>query len=205
MKKTFSLLLQISLILPLGLLPMAEVHADETIIFLTDTSATTWSVPSDWNNSNNTIEVIGAGARGGSNGVTGGGGGAYSKSTNVTLTPSASVGINVGAGSSGADATDGEDTYLCNSTSNCASIGGTAVVVGAKGGSNTGPGGASASGIGDVKYSGGAGGSSLDGSCAGGAGGAGGPNGVGGAGATGLTYGGPGGGGGGGGRGAAGT
>ncbi len=198
MKKTFSLLLQISLILPLGLLPVAEVHADATVIFLTDTGATSWSVPSDWNNSNNTIEVIGAGARG-ANADFGGGGGAYSKSTNVTLTPGGSVGINVGAGSSGADGVDGEDTYLCNSTSNCASIGGTAVVVGAKGGSYTGPGGASASGVGDVKYSGGAGGASNDTSCPGGAGGAGGPNGVGGAGGVGLTYGGAGGGGGGGG------
>src|SRR5581483_3241226 len=59
-----------------------------------------WTVPSDWNNASNTIEVIGGG---GSNSfVTGGepgaGGGAYSKVSNVSLTPSASVGYSVGAG-----------------------------------------------------------------------------------------------------------
>lgn len=49
----------------------------------------TWTVPADWKNSNNTIEIIGSGGVGdsyGNNGY-GGGGGAYAKVTNVSLTP----------------------------------------------------------------------------------------------------------------------
>ena len=55
------------------------------------TSGTSWTVPADWNNANNTIEVIGGGG-GGSSSAAGsqgaGGGGAYTKLTNFTLTPS---------------------------------------------------------------------------------------------------------------------
>src|ERR1700687_3942965 len=55
-------------------------------------SSCPFTVPSNWNSANNTIEVIGAGGGGGSsvhssNAGAGGGGGAYSKSVNVTLTP----------------------------------------------------------------------------------------------------------------------
>jgi hypothetical protein len=143
------------------------------------TSSTSWTVPSDWNSSNNTIEVIGGGSGGAgafdlSWAASGGGGGGYSKSVNVTLTTGATVTYQVGAGGSGgADANPssggvGGDTYLCNSTSNCASLTGTAVVAGAQGGQSpttnpqlAGAGGASASGVasgtGSVKYSGGSG------------------------------------------------
>jgi hypothetical protein len=178
-------------------------------IFLT--SGTTWQVPSDWDSSNNTIEVIG----GGGGGVTpsdtrytaGGGGGAYSKITNATLTPGATVAIAVGTGGTGGGApTAGGDTYLCNSPSNCASIGGSAVIVGAKGGGaptgsgfpTGGAGGASASGVGTVKNSGGAGGTASVGNAGSGGGGAGGPRGAGGAGADDANTTGSGGGGGGG-------
>lgn len=91
---------------------------------------TLWTVPPCFNPSNNTIEAVGAGGKGGvalSTGNAGGSGGCYAKSTNVSLTPGASVGINVAATG---------DAYICNSTSNCASIAGSAVVVGAKAGNN---------------------------------------------------------------------
>ncbi len=139
-------------------------------IFLTATTMTQWVVPLGWNSHSNTIETIGGGASGMSinndGNRAGGGGGAYSRVTNQTLTPGAVVTIKVGAGGASVTASDGNaggDTYLCNSTSssNCATIAGSAVVVGAKGASApteasaTGPGGAAASGVGSVKYSGG--------------------------------------------------
>jgi hypothetical protein len=73
-----------------------------TVIFLT--SGTSWTVPADWNNSNNTIEVIGGGGGGEvsvANVGTGGGGGGYSKITNLALTGGASVTINIGSGGAG--------------------------------------------------------------------------------------------------------
>jgi len=159
-------------------------------------SGSSWTVPADWNSANNTIQVIGGGGSGGgSNGIGdgGGGGGAYSKSVNVALTPGATVTIAIGVGDTGGWGGVGGDTYLCNSTSNCASIAGSAVQVGAKGGSGAsanygGAGGAASSGIalgtGAIRTSGGTGGSQVNGTQAGGAGGggAGGPsaNGVGG-------------------------
>jgi len=109
-----------------------KVHAQT--VFLTSTAATTWSVPSDWNNSNNKIEVIGGGGGGGQSGGGqfggggGGGGGGYAKVTNASLTASSSVGINVGSA--------GEDTYVCNSTNNCTSSADSAVIVAAGGGSS---------------------------------------------------------------------
>src|SRR6185503_1637838 len=106
-------------------------NAAATVIFLTTTGANTWSVPSDWNSSANSIEIVGGGA-------SAGGGGGYAKATNVSLTPGGTVGYQISPG--GATTTGGSggisagDTYFCNSTSNCASIGDTAVKVGAKGG-----------------------------------------------------------------------
>ncbi len=54
----------------------AASQSSPTVIFLT--SGTSWTVPSDWNNSNNTIEVIGGGGGGGVNAIrpNGGDGGA---------------------------------------------------------------------------------------------------------------------------------
>ncbi|MDE2071353.1 MAG: hypothetical protein KGI70_01300, partial [Patescibacteria group bacterium] len=150
-------------------------------IYLTSTSATAWIVPSDWNSFNNSIEVIGGGGGGGNGNVagggSGGGGGAYSKQANVILTPGSTVTVAIGAGGSPASA--GGDTYLCNSTSNCASLAGTAVIVGAQGGAGGvsnqdggggGTGGVSASGIGSIKTSGGNGGSTRGGGGGGAAG-----------------------------------
>ena len=158
------------------------------------TSGTSWTVPNDWNSTNNKIEVIGGGGGGGT-GTTrgpGGGGGAYSKVSNLALSPGTSVTYAVGIG--GGANTTGGDTYFCNSVSNCASISGTAVQVGAKGGTGgngaggTAAGGAAASGIGTTKYSGGAGQTPTSPSTiAGTGGGAGGPSGNGGTGGTGWT------------------
>lgn len=156
--------------------PSRSIAAGTTTTFLT--SGTSWTVPSDWNSSNNTIEVIGGGGDGvigsGNNGGGGGGGGAYSKSVNVSLTAGASVTYAVG-GIAG-------DTYFCNSTSNCASIAGTAVVAGAKGGATAsagtgGAGGAAASGVasgtGSIKNSGGTGANGVGTFCNAGGGGGG--------------------------------
>jgi hypothetical protein len=135
-------------------------------IFLT--SGTTWTVPGDWNNSNNSIETIGGGGgagsgfsdSSGSGGEGGGGGGAggYSKTTNVNLVPGATVTVAIGGGGTGATATAGglpgnsgaagTDTYFCNSTSNCTSISDSAVVVGAKNGAGGAPGAAGVVGAG---------------------------------------------------------
>ena len=191
MKKILSAVCAVSMVASFFVFPERRIEASDTVIFITDTSQTSWTVPSDWNNSSNSIEVIGGGA--GGDYAYGGGGGAYSKSNNVTLTPGSTVGIQVGeggvGGTGGGDGTAGEDTWLCNSTSNCASISGTAVVVGAKAGtrgnaaSDGNDGGAAASGVGDVKYSGGSGGYQYDiGFGQTGGGGSGGPNGNGGAG-----------------------
>jgi hypothetical protein len=64
---------------------------------------TNWTVPLDWNNSNNKIEVWGAGGGGGS--VTdpdlyasGGGGGAYEYLNNLVLTPGQVISITIGQG-----------------------------------------------------------------------------------------------------------
>ncbi|MDO8576017.1 MAG: hypothetical protein Q7R90_01750 [bacterium] len=153
------------------------------------TCGTSWSVPSDWNNSNNTIEVIGGGG-GGGNGNDGssgggGGGGGYSKVSNIALTPGP-VSLRVGSG--GAISVSGGNTFFCDATSGCNQIQSGHVVVGAKGGTRGGSaqsavsagaggvGGSAASGVGGVKYSGGSGGAgwvpSQD-DCTGGAGGGG--------------------------------
>ena len=73
-----------------------------TRIFIT-TGTTQWSVPSNWNSANNTIEAIGSGGPGGAtdsygNGGSGGGGGAYNKILNWVGTPGANVNINISSG-----------------------------------------------------------------------------------------------------------
>ena len=169
-----------------------QIAADSTSFI---TSGTSWTVPSDWNNSSNTIEVIGGGG-GGGNGASGviggggGGGGAYSAATNIPLTAGSTVTIAVGSG--GGAAGSGGDTYLCNSTSNCASITGTAVVIGAKGGggasgSANGYGGIATGGVGSTTYSGGNGGSGGTSISAGAGAGAGGSSNVGGNGGNGTS------------------
>jgi hypothetical protein len=100
------------------------------VVFLTASpgSLLAWTVPYDWNNNNNSIETIGAGASGGAvgNGAgDGGGGGAWNKATNVTLIPGVSVDYEIGTGGASTTAafgshvggSPGGDTWFCNSTS----------------------------------------------------------------------------------------
>jgi hypothetical protein len=197
------------------ILLVALVFAVSSFLFLDSPKAhaqtflvtgTTWTVPVDWDSSNNTIEVIGGGggAGGGFTDATGsgggggggGGGGAYAKATNVSLTPGSTVSISVGAaGGSGVvntAGTNGGDTYLCNATSGCSSLADSSVVVGAAGGSGGGSGssstggaggagGLASSGVGTTLLNGGSGGtppgpSGGAGSGGGGGGGSAGPN-----------------------------
>ncbi|MBN1168649.1 helix-turn-helix domain-containing protein, partial [Candidatus Woesebacteria bacterium] len=157
-----------------------QLASDATIYI---TSGTSWQVPSDWNDSDNTVEVIGGGG-GGANGAAesggnggvgggGGGGGGYAIATNVDLTPDDYVTVQVGQG--GTVGNPGTQTYFnggsCATSSVCATGGGAAS--GATGGTagtysvGTGYSGGSGGGGGGVANAGGGGG---------GGGGAGGPN-----------------------------
>jgi hypothetical protein len=55
------------------------------------TSTTNWIVPSDWNNTNNYMAVIGAGG-----GDSCGGGGGFSSKSNISLTPGTTIYVHVG-------------------------------------------------------------------------------------------------------------
>lgn len=194
--KIFSFIQILSLIgvtLPLAFIsaPPKVGAATQKVIFLT--SGTSWTVPSDWNDNNNSIEVIGGGGGGltqtASNYGGGGGGGGYSKIENASLSRGATITIQIGVG--GGAGVAGGDTYLCNNISNCDSIGGSAVLVGAQGGGvatnngvTGGLGGLASNGVGSVRYSGGNGGSGSGSFASGGGGGGGsaGPNGDGAAG-----------------------
>jgi RHS repeat-associated protein len=90
----------IALLVGLGL--PGTANATQIII----PSSTTWTVPSDWNNADNSIEAIGGGGGGGgatgaNAGAGGGGGGEYRKAVNVTLVPGVAVSIVIGAGGAG--------------------------------------------------------------------------------------------------------
>lgn len=201
-------ILHLSLFVCVLLLPQ---FASATVIYLT--SGSSWTVPSDWNSSNNTIELYGGGGGGGGgysdgdyNGSGGGGGGGgYSRISNASLTPGSSIPYFVGGGGAGGagggignppgglgstPGDNGGDTYF-----NGWSAGG------GQGGNSTYAGGG---GSGNVFY-GGNGGSGDEGGYTGGGGGGGaaGPSGGGGQGGagwdTGYGAGGNGGGGGGGG------
>lgn len=160
---------------------------------VTLTSGTAWTVPDDWNPTNNTIEVYGGGGGGhsGQDGGTnsGGGGGAYSRINNLVLTPGASVSYSVGGGGAGgpprsnSDGAAGGDTWFLST--------GTVLAKGGLGGGMNGHtpysaayGGQASSGVGTVRYSGGSSGIYGGGARAGGGGGGGaaGPNGNGGTG-----------------------
>ena len=129
------------------------------VIFLT-AGSTTWTVPSDWNNSNNTIDLIGAGGGGhsstGAAGAGGGGGGAFARLTNFALTPGATVYVSV-PGITSAD-TNGANTWL-NKVSNAQptavangalAVGGSAGTTSGSSTGGSGAGGAAASSIGKI-------------------------------------------------------
>lgn len=117
------------------------------------TSGTNWTVPSDWNNSSNTVECIGSGSHLG-------GGGAYAKISNLSLTIGANVSCQLGVDSSSPSVAS---TWF-SATSTVYAAGATSAT-----------GGAASSCVGTVTYSGGNGASATP--YAGG--GAAGPNGAG--------------------------
>lgn len=128
------------------------------------TSGSSWTVPADWSNTNNTIDAIGGGGTGAS-GTFGGGGGAFARKTNVTLTPGSTVLYSVGLGGGG-------NTALVYGSANGSGTLGTGTPIGgdtwfharttllAKG-ANGSTGGSAASSVGDLKYSGGNGSSEM--------------------------------------------
>lgn len=164
---------------------------------ITNTATTSWTVPSDWNSSSNTIHLIGGGGGGGGSRATsttnkaggaGGGGGGYRVVTNYSTTPSSSITVAVGAGgtagasSGGTGGTGGTTSWATTNTATGGTGGSTTTTptsVGGTGGSGT--------------YSGGTGGAGSTTTTSGviatggGGGGAAGPNGAGGAGGIGFA------------------
>lgn len=147
-----------------GTMP-AQAAIGTNIIVLT--SGTSWTVPSDWVNTNNKIEAIGPGGNGFNSAS--GAGGMYASISNVTLTPGASISYQVGLGGSQ------NDTWFSTTTTLLAKAGTNATAFNAGG---TAP--ATTAGVGTVKFKGGNGRS--NGNVFGGYGGgaAAGPNGAGG-------------------------
>ena len=74
-------------------------RANNAVIVLTSTTSASWTVPSDWNSSSNSINLIGGGGGGSSGrsdatrrwGGGGGGGGGYTRLTNQSLAAGASI------------------------------------------------------------------------------------------------------------------
>lgn len=133
--------------------------------YLLKPGITQWYVPDDWNNADNSIELIGAGGVGGdatiSNGG-GGGGGAYSKCTNVTLTPGSIIYIQIGSSQYGQTPVDTWFNKVSNTAPINISQGGLAKCGGngtsGAGAVTGGTGGQAAQCIGNVVFSGGNGG-----------------------------------------------
>lgn len=115
-----------------------------TTIFLTTAGTFNWAVPIDWNNANNTIECLGAGANGvgDQRNANAGGGGAYARINNLALTPGTNVSYHIGSPGNGDTTFNGTSLGACS--------------VGAKGAVGT-TGGAAGSSVGTIKYSGGTG------------------------------------------------
>jgi hypothetical protein len=167
------------------------VRSQNAVVVLTSTSSATWTVPLDWNNTQNTIHLFGGGGGGGGGyasssiyGGGGGGGGGYTKLTNQNLSLGASITYQAGTGgAAGAAATNGSSggTTSWNSGASTAGGGG--------GGSRSSTGGTAGTGSTYNGGVGGAGGVSTVGntSSGGGGAGAGGPNGTGGDGGSGVS------------------
>jgi len=120
-----------------------------------------------------TVEVWGAGGRGGrrtSNGVAGGGGGGAYSMAEISVTPGDNYNVTVGAGGSGTAASppDGGDSWFNDSTSTYVlAKGGRSVATNSITGAS---GGAEADGVGDTRYSGGNGANGVGGNYGGGGG-----------------------------------
>lgn len=120
-----------------------DYQAYSVFIWLTDSSGT-WTVPADWNNSNNKIHCIGGGgggggAGGGAGGGGGGGGGGYAYKTNASFSVGQSIPYNVGWGGDGGAlqvaGTDGGDTAFGSVCQAIGGFGGQRSVDGGAGGS----------------------------------------------------------------------
>jgi len=175
-------------------------------IYYVLTTGTSWTVPSDFDSTNNNIYIIGGGAGGGGAIATGtagnkvggggGGGGGFTGISNLSLTPSSSVSYAIGAGGTGlAGATtspygpSGSGGTTTFSSYSAGGGSGTLTTL-----STTSPGGVGGTGL---TYNGGTGGTAPFGTNAtnggGGGGGSGGVDGAGVTGANGTTAGGAGG------------
>lgn len=144
-----------------------------TQTFITATGSSTYTRPSDWNNSSNTVECLGGGGSGGSAARSttvstigcGGGGGGYGKYTNLSLSGNADCFVGTGGTAvvrSTAGATVGNagaDTWFNGISYAAASVGGTGGGGGgAVSGTSSASGGAAGSGKGTSSNSGGRGG-----------------------------------------------
>jgi hypothetical protein len=166
----------------------AFVTYPQVVYQITNPATTSWTVPSDFNASNNALYLIGAGGGGaGSLNATnhwnggGGGGGGYAGATNVLISGGSSITVAVGNGGAGG-------AVGSNGTAGATTVFGS-YSAGGGGGGTTGTAGATAGGAGGVgaTYTGGRGGGVSQGSAVQGVGGAGGggsagPSGNGGAG-----------------------
>ena len=164
-----------------GILPKTDSASASTLndvyIFIT-TASTSFTVPLDWNNASNSVEVIGGGGGGGDAPGTakagGGGGGGYAKRANLSLTPGTSITFGVGAGggdpgSNNAKGPNGGHTWFnAANFATCIAGGGLATCVGAEGGEGgkgsadtivAALGGGTGSASGTTTYAGGGGGS----------------------------------------------
>jgi len=169
------------------------------------TSGASFVAPVDWPGIADLVQTWGAGAAGGDslpalNQGPGGGGGGYSSKANVTAANGATMQVGTGGATAYAN---GGDTWFDGASLAASEVGAKGGVGGDFNTSLGGAGGAAASGIGTIKFSGGAGGNATGGSDSGGGGGGGaaGPNGDGknGGSCTGANFGAGGGGGSGGG------
>jgi hypothetical protein len=88
-----------------------DIGGGQCRAFITTTGGSSFTVPTNWNSGNNSIETIGGGGAGY---IVGGGGGAYAKEINQAL--SGSVFVSVGAGGDVNYTANGGDSYLCNSS-----------------------------------------------------------------------------------------
>lgn len=152
--------------------------ATQTFLTAPTGSNQTYSVPSDWNSANNTIDTIAAGGSGGASiansagafrSAAGGGGGAWNRVSNLSLTPGGSATYQIGSAGTAATATGtsvtagnaGGDSWFNGATIGASSVGSKA---GAGGGASTstnssgGAGGVGASGVGSSSNNGGRGG-----------------------------------------------
>src|SRR3990167_10202220 len=91
--KTAALIVFALYALQLIFFSLPRANAAATIVVLT--SGTSYTIPSDWNSTSNTIEAIGGGAGGMQSGSSpnGGGGGGYSKITNYSGSGSKTIQI----------------------------------------------------------------------------------------------------------------